>query len=84
MSPRPGSPEWPLPDVAQTVYLTLQADPGLETSWQWPLEMYEAVPNVSRQSDTGKGVIGTSCTTGERTSLEEELFVLLLLLRPRL
>jgi hypothetical protein len=41
-----GPSSWPLPDVAQTVYLTLQAVLGLETSWQWPLEMYEAVPNV--------------------------------------
>jgi hypothetical protein len=48
---------WPLPDVAQTVYLTLQAVLGLETLWQWPLEMYETVPNVSHQSARGKGVI---------------------------
>jgi len=27
-------PSWPFPDVAQTVYLTLQAVRGLETLWQ--------------------------------------------------
>jgi len=41
-------------------YLTLQAVLGLETLWQWPLEMYKAVPKVSRQSAPGKGVITPS------------------------
>jgi len=42
------------------VYLTLQAVRGLETLWQWPFEMYKAIPNVSHQSATGKGVITPS------------------------
>ncbi len=41
-----GPSSWPLPDVAQMVYLTLQAVRGLETLYQCPLEMYETVPNV--------------------------------------
>ena len=32
-------PYWPLPDVAQMMYLTLQAVLGLETLCQWSLEM---------------------------------------------
>ncbi len=32
-------PSRPIPDVAQTVYLTLQAVLGLETLCQWSLEM---------------------------------------------
>ena len=39
-------PYWPIPDFAQMAYLTLQAVLGLETLWQWPLEMYKAVPKV--------------------------------------
>jgi len=53
-------PYWPIPDFAQMMYLTLQAVRGLETLWQWSLEMYEAVPNVSHQSARGKGVITPS------------------------
>jgi hypothetical protein len=52
-------------DFTQTVYLTLQAVLGLETLWQWSLEMYEAVPNVSHQSATGKGVIRVSSSLSD-------------------